>query len=65
MDDEIRDLFVEWVQQTQKTGKAPKHAMQEQMAVNVLVYKVSETLMVQDMRRKIEEMPSGNQRFLN
>jgi|BarGraIncu01122A_1022018.scaffolds.fasta_scaffold116392_1 hypothetical protein len=65
MDDEIRDLFVEWVQQTQKTGKAPKHAMQEQMAVNVLVYKVSETLMVQDMTRKIEEMPSGNQRFLN
>ena len=65
MDDDLRALFVEWVQQMQKTGKALEHAMQEQMAANALVCKISETLMVQDMRRKIEEMPSGNQRFLN
>ena len=65
MDDELRALFVEWVQQTQKTGKALEHAVQEQMAANVLVCKISETLMVHDMLRKIEEMPSGNERFLN
>jgi hypothetical protein len=65
MDDKIRDLFVKWVQQTQKTGEALRHAMDEMMAANALVRKISETLMVQDMLRKIEEMPSGNQRFLN
>jgi hypothetical protein len=65
MDDKIRDLFVKWVQQTQKTGEALRHAMDEMMAANALVRKISETLMAQDMTRKIQETNSGKQLFLN
>ena len=65
MDDKIRDLFVKWVQQTQKTGEALRHAMDEMMAANALVRNISETLMAQDMTRKIQETNSGNQLFLN
>ena len=65
MDDKIRDLFVKWVQQTQKTGEALRHAMDEMMAANALVRKIWETLMAQDMTRKIQETNSGKQLFLN
>jgi hypothetical protein len=56
MEDELRPLFIEWIQQQQRACDA-------QMEANKLVCKIIETLMVRDMLKRIEEMPSGNQRF--
>lgn len=58
MDEEIRALLMEWVQQQKKACDAQVEAIK-------LVSKISETLAVKDMRKKIEEAHSGKQLFLN
>jgi hypothetical protein len=57
MGDELKELFAEWQQQL-KPGDA-------QMEANNLVAKIGEALIVRDIFKKIEEVPSGNQNCLN
>jgi hypothetical protein len=58
MDDELRAILSEWVQQTRQASEA-------QIEANKLVCKIWETLAVKDMIQKIQETNSGNQLFLN
>ena len=57
MDEEISALFIEWVKQTRKATDA-------QIEANQLVCQISQTLMVNEVVKKIEEM-SGDRKHRN
>jgi hypothetical protein len=56
MDQEIGALFIEWVKQTRKACEAQAEA-------NQLVCKISETLMVNEVVMKTEEMSGDRQKW--